>query len=75
MVVRFRVAAPVDELTAAGATLVEQDGARVVLHVSGALDPLLDVLGRHPVDELVFAEPDLGEAFAQHYAARGGDPR
>jgi len=63
MIVRFADTAPADELTAAGARVVEADGPRVVLAVTGALDPLLAVLARHPVEHLVFPEPELDEAF------------
>jgi len=41
---------------------------RVLLAVSGELAPLLAVLARHPVRHLAFPEPDLEEAFRQHYS-------
>jgi ABC-2 type transport system ATP-binding protein len=67
MAVHFRGEPPVTALVAAGAELLEREDGRVVLAVSGALDPLLDVLAAHPVDELTFPEPDLSEAFAHWY--------
>jgi len=68
MVVGFAGEPPNSELLAAGVTIVEQDGKRVVLAVTGALDPLLAVLARHGVASLAFPEPDLAEAFSRHYA-------
>ncbi len=71
MVVRFAEAAPVAELELPGIELVEHDGRRVVLRVSGELDPLLRVLARHSVRHLAFPEPNLEEAFVGLY--RGGE--
>lgn len=75
MVIGFRGAPPLDDLRVAGAELLEHDGSRVVLAVRGALDPLLDVIAAHPVDDLAFPEPDLAEAFAHWYGADDGEPR
>jgi ABC-2 type transport system ATP-binding protein len=69
MVVRFHGEVPGAELAVPGVTLLEQDGDRAVLSVSGPLDPLLAVLARHRVRHLSFPEPDLEEAFVQYYAA------
>ncbi|RKY21835.1 MAG: ABC transporter ATP-binding protein [Planctomycetota bacterium] len=75
MLVRFRGAPPVAALSAAGAVILERDGARLVLQVAGALDPLLAVLASHPVDELAFPEPDLSAAFAHWYGDAAREAR
>jgi ABC-2 type transport system ATP-binding protein len=71
MAVRFAAEAPVAELNLPGVELVEHDGPRVVLRVSGDLDPLIGVLARHSVAHLVFPEPSLEEAFVELYRSRG----
>jgi len=73
MVVRFAGPAPVSELELPGVELVELEGERVVLRVSGELDPLLAVLARHSVQDLAFPEPSLEEAFVGLYRADGGE--
>jgi ABC-2 type transport system ATP-binding protein len=70
MVVHFAGPVPSEELDLPGVALLQRDGGRVVLKVSGDLGPLLAALARHPVRDLVVPEPDLEEAFAGHY--RGG---
>jgi ABC-2 type transport system ATP-binding protein len=44
------------------------DGRRFTAHLSGPVQPLLEVLGRHPVQSLVVEEPDLEETFLDLYA-------
>jgi hypothetical protein len=67
MVVRFADAAPVGALELPGVEVVEHEGRRVVLRVSGELDPLLRVLAGHSVQHLEFPEPNLEEAFVELY--------
>ena len=67
MVVRFAHPVPPGDLDIPGVEIVEQDGPRVVLRVASALDPLLRVLARHPVEHLAFPEPSLEEAFVELY--------
>jgi ABC-2 type transport system ATP-binding protein len=67
MVVRFDGPAPVSELELPGIETVELEGSRIVLRVSGELDPLLTVLARHSVKYLAFPEPSLEEAFVDLY--------
>jgi ABC-2 type transport system ATP-binding protein len=71
MIVRFAGSAPVAELTLPGAKVVEHDGPRVVLEVSGGLDPLLAVLARHSVAHMAFPEPELDDTFLQFYSEPG----
>jgi beta-exotoxin I transport system ATP-binding protein len=61
--------APVEELRAVPG-LVDPliDGRRLSATLSGAPDPLLAVLARHPVASLVLEEPDLEDAFLGLYA-------
>ncbi len=72
MVVRFAGLAPTAELDLPGVELVEQDGGRVELRISGELDPLLAVLARHSVHDLTFPEPNLEEAFIELYRPEAG---
>jgi ABC-2 type transport system ATP-binding protein len=44
------------------------DGRRFTAVLSGPVQPLLEVLGRHPVESLVVEEPDLEETFLDLYA-------
>ncbi|MCP3979123.1 MAG: ABC transporter ATP-binding protein [bacterium] len=71
MDVRFRGSVPRDELSLPGVTLVECDGDRAVLRVTGDLNPLLEVLSRHAVVHLAFPEPTLEEAFVELYRGNG----
>ncbi len=48
------------------------DGRRFSAVLDGPIQPLLDVLLRHPVESLVVEDPDLEEAFLDLYA---GTPR
>jgi ABC-2 type transport system ATP-binding protein len=75
MVVRFVGDAPADELRMPGIELLELEGSRVVLRVSGELDPLLALLARHSVQDLVFPEPSLEEAFIGLYREDEGAQR
>ncbi len=72
MIVRFAEVAPTAELTVPGVSVIRADGPLVELTVSGELDPLLQVLARHPVRHLVFPEPDLEEAFVRYYRRESG---
>jgi ABC-2 type transport system ATP-binding protein len=74
MVVRFAGPAPVEDLALPGIEMVEREENRVVLRVSGKLDPLLRVLARHSVADMAFPEPSLEEAFVEFYRsdAEGG---
>ncbi len=67
MVVRFETRPPLGELELPGVVRVSHDETRVVLEVSGELDPLIRVLARHAVRQLVFPEPSLEQAFARFY--------
>ncbi len=67
MVVGFADAVPDEALAVPGVELVGRGVDGVVLRVSGALDPLLGVLARHPVRHLSFPEPSLEDAFAAYY--------
>ena len=73
MVVRFGGDVPVSDLSLPGIEIVEREGGRAVLRVSGDLGPLLGALARHPVLHLVFPEPDLEEAFVRWFRGAGGD--
>jgi ABC-2 type transport system ATP-binding protein len=44
------------------------DGRRFTAVISGPVQPLLEVLGRHPVESMVVEEPDLEETFLDLYA-------
>jgi ABC-2 type transport system ATP-binding protein len=72
MVVRFARPVPEPELRLPGIEIIEQGGTRVVLLVTGELNPLLQVLARHPVRQLSLPEPSLEEAFLEFYR---GDER
>jgi len=70
MVVDFGDTPPTDALAGAGATVLETDGARVVLRVPGPVGPVIAVLARHDVRYLAFPEPGLEEAFDALYRDR-----
>jgi len=55
----------------AGVSAVEVDGNRVHCHVSGPIEPLLDVLTKVGVRHLVSREPSLEELFLAHYGVGG----
>ena len=67
MEIRFAGPVPAEELDLPGVEILERQGPRVVLRVSGELDPLLRLLARHPVRDLAFPEPSLEEAFVDYY--------
>lgn len=71
MVVRFRGPVPTAELAVPGVEIIEQNHHQVVLRVDGELDPLLAVLARHSVGYMAFPEPELEDAFRQHYTGTG----
>jgi ABC-2 type transport system ATP-binding protein len=74
MVVEFAAEPPLTELRIPGVELVQHDGRRCTLRVTGPPDALLRVLARFPVSYLAFPESNLEEAFAAFY--RGDvDPR
>ncbi|MFT7462750.1 MAG: ABC-2 type transport system ATP-binding protein [Pseudohongiellaceae bacterium] len=68
---RFHGSPPIDELRAAGAELVSHDDGLLKMHVGADINPILEVLARHPLKELVLPEPDLSLAFARYYASSG----
>jgi ABC-2 type transport system ATP-binding protein len=72
MSVRFAGPVPMAELELPGIKVMEHSPEQVVLRVGGPLTPLLRVLARHPVEDLVFPEPSLDEAFAHLYGRPGG---
>ena len=67
MVVRFSHPVPESEFRLPGVEIIEQDGTRIVLRVTGELDPLLKLLARHSVRQLSLPEPSLEEAFLEFY--------
>ncbi len=54
-----------------GVSVVEQEGRRLRMEVSGELAPLISVLARHPVESLTTREPSLDEIFLHHYREPG----
>ena len=75
MVVEFGGEAPLDEVRVPGVEVLEAEGGRLVLRVTGTPDALLAVLARHPVSYLAFPESNLEEAFAAFYQdAPGASP-
>jgi len=64
--VSFRDAAPALD-GVPGVSVVERDGRRLRLEVSGELAPLISVLAQHPVEGLTSREPSLEEIFLHHY--------
>jgi ABC-2 type transport system ATP-binding protein len=73
MQVRFAGAVPVAELDLPGVELLESEGGRAVLRVAGEPNPLLRVLARHEIEDLVFPEPSLEETFLHLYRGREED--
>ncbi len=67
MVVDFKGDPPLEEIRNAGLDVEKVEGRRVVVKVTGELDPLLGLLARHPVQHLSFPEPNLEEAFNMFY--------
>jgi len=67
MVVDFKGDPPLEEIRNAGLDVEKVEGRRVVVKVTGELDPLLGLLARHPVQHLSFPEPNLEEAFNAFY--------
>lgn len=64
----FQLEPPLDALRAIpGVRDVEVRGSEVRGVVDGAPTDLLAVLGAHPVDHVLFPEPDLEEAFLRFY--------
>lgn len=74
MVVEFRGTVPTEALVRAGATVLETGGARLVLQVSGELSGILRVLAEHDVEQLVFPEPELEDAFLELYGRTEAHP-
>ncbi len=68
MVVRFNGPVPVAELDVSGASLLEHNETQAVIEISGEPDALLKVLARHSIAHLSLPEPDLEDAFRQHYS-------
>jgi ABC-2 type transport system ATP-binding protein len=75
MELRFRGPAPTAELALPGVHVVSEDGPRVVLQITGELDPLLRVVARHSVEHMVFPEPQLDDAFIHLYRADAANDR
>ena len=73
MVVDFKGDPPLEEIRNAGLDVEKVEGRRVVVKVTGELEPLLGLLARHPVQHLSFPEPNLEEAFNMFY--RGSSDR
>ncbi|HEU4671290.1 MAG TPA: ABC transporter ATP-binding protein [Candidatus Limnocylindrales bacterium] len=66
--VTFGADVPVSEIEALpGLRDRRIDGRRVTGVVTGSLQPLIAVLARHPVDDLLVEEPDLEETFLELY--------
>ena len=66
--VSFGAEPPTAELAAVPGLEIELvDGPRLVAFFSGSIQPLLDVIARHPVVSLLIEEPDLEEAFLDLY--------
>ena len=65
---------PVPDLSGvAGVTVVDVSGTHVHCHVSGPIEPLLDVLTKVGVRHLVSREPSLEELFLAHYGVGDDD--
>jgi ABC-2 type transport system ATP-binding protein len=69
MVVEFAAAPAVEALLLPGIELVERQDRTVVLRVTGSPAPLLRALADQPVENVVFPESSLEEAFAAYYAS------
>ena len=65
--VRFRGVTPPDLGALPGITRAELSGANATLWLRGDVNPLLAVLARHPVEHLVFPEPQLEDVFLDLY--------
>jgi len=66
----FVDAAPADELAALpGLENQVVEGRRFAAVLSGQIQPLLEILARHPVATMLIEEPDLEEAFLDLYEA------
>ncbi len=64
----FETDAPVDELRAiADLDRLLIDGQRCSAFLVGPIQPLLEVLARHPVSNMLVEEPDLEDAFLDLY--------
>jgi ABC-2 type transport system ATP-binding protein len=70
--VRFAGPVPVEELRRAGGEILEAEGRRALLRVTGPLEPLLQAIARHAIEGLVLPEPSLEEAFLHLYRDGGG---
>jgi len=68
LTVRFAEQVPASELRVEGVTRVEGEGLQYVLSVSEDLNPILNVLSRHPVLDMSLRDADLEEVFMQYYA-------
>ena len=71
MEVEFKGAGP-DSLSVAGAEVVERNGGRWRMRVSGDVTPLLRALARYEVADLLFERPSLEDAFLEYYRGPGG---
>ncbi|HUF50687.1 MAG TPA: ABC transporter ATP-binding protein [Longimicrobiales bacterium] len=72
MVVEFDGDVAASELALDGVEVLETDGRRMVLRVTGRPDALLAALARHRVGYLAFPESTMEEAFARLYQGDAG---
>ncbi len=64
-----------DELaTLAGVGQIVRDGRRVHLVIEGDVNPLLALLSRHPVSEVLIAPPRLEDVFMSFYDTGSSGP-
>ncbi len=63
--------APPDISDVPGVSAVEIEGRRLRCQVTGSVEPLLRVLSKAGVHELLSAKPTLEELFLSHYGAEG----
>ena len=54
-----------------GISLADRTGSRVTLILDGDLNPLLNYLSTHRVEDLILAPPDLDDIFMGFYGVRG----
>jgi ABC-2 type transport system ATP-binding protein len=71
MVVEFEDDIDAQQFALDGVELLESDGRRRVLRVTGTPQPLLALLARHRVSYLSFPESSMEEAFARIYGEDG----
>lgn len=67
MEVTFARPVPQEAFILANTKILEQEAHRLVLNVSGKIDPLLKRIATYEVENLVFPEPSLEETFMTFY--------